>query len=786
MDFLVLPDHPASDALLRCLPASPSRHVFRHPSGRPWIVGHWSPDEVLTAEAGPRRIALLGTASATPDTLTRLLHGPGHLDGIGERARRIPGSHFVLSAVDGDLRCQGDLATVRQLHHARIGGVTVAGNRPQDLAALARGAALAGLPLGTPGIGFIDEESLALRLLFPFPPLPLTLRPLWHSVPAVPPGHHLTLYANGRHSLARWWQPPEPEVPLEQAAQTVRQALADAVAARAGRARRQAAAAGGDEADGSGGTGGTGGGKDRGTLSVGLSPHTAATGLCFLAAREDVRLIATSWAHRAPAGDAATAWTDGTLWTDRTAALLRAPERPHARDTEVNATGTRGRARNGGSDRYGRDGTNGRINSNGRISGNGKTSSNGAGPGNSRRQRTYRGKGRAEEPSGPPHSSVTHLSLPYADAPTWYAPPPHPVHTLQPVHTSPAAPLAAFREAARLLHRSRLVAEHGSRLHLDGAGGDALFDHRTVALNSLARRDPRAAARRAWTAHHLCGWTAPDTLRTLLGGRPYSRWLAGGARRLSAGAGPRKTGADWETVPGMPPWAHPDAVATVRRLLREAAAEQPEPFGPLRSQHETVRAAIRAGETVRGVAALTAPYGVGYEAPFLDDAVIEAALTLHLADRTRPGVHQPLLTRALRGIVPDGVLGRGPRNAPTPGPATGPRTGPFTDPRAWIRTKVHAGTRSRTHSLIHSEIHAEIHADPRAHRDDLSVLSALCDDSLLADRGLIRPDLLRHHLTSRRPHPHTPLALAPTLATEYWLRALAPDDVPTPSVRHHR
>ncbi|MFF8371029.1 asparagine synthase-related protein [Streptomyces lydicus] len=688
MDFLVLPDHPASDALGRCLPASPSRRTLRHPSGRPWITGHWSPDESVAAEAGPRRALLLGTTPATPGTLTRLLPGPGHLDGIGRRARRLPGSAFLLTATDGDLRCRGDLAGVRLLHHARIAGVTVAGNRPQDLAALARAAAAAGLPAGAPGLGLLDEDAPALRLLFPFAPLPLALRPAWHAVSAVPPGHHLTLYANGRHSLARWWTPPEPGVPLEHAAEHVREALADAVAARARRAQRQAAA------DGTTG---------RGTLSAGLSASTGATGLCFLTAREDVRLLTTSWTSRHP-GD------EDTRASARSAAALAAAERQRERQRR------RLSGQDTGQERDGSGGTR-------KNKGKGKGDTRGRGGGR-------RGSG---APAGPPPGA--HLALPYADAPTCYTPPTDARHGTA---ADPAGPLAVFREAARLAHRARLVAGRGSRLHLVDAGADALFGHRPVALNSLARGDLRTAARRAWTAHHLCHWTARDTLRTLLGGPSYPRWLAGSAPR-TPGRGRRAGGADWEAPPALPPWAHPDAVATVRRLLREAADEAPEPFAPLRAQHEILRAALHAAETVRGADVLTAPHGVGHEAPFLDDAVIEAALALDLADRGRAGVHQPLLTRALRGVVPDGVLGRGPHAGPAPGARTG----------------------------------------LRAHRD---ALAALCDDSPLAARGLIHPDVLRRHLTAPQPSAPTLRALDATLATEYWLRAVAPAHRPAPAV----
>ncbi|MFD8545813.1 asparagine synthase-related protein [Streptomyces sp. NPDC059649] len=771
MDFLVFPDHPATDVLCRQLPAGPPAQILRHPSGRPWIAGRWSADQILTAETGPRRAVLLGTTSARPDTLARLLPGPDGLDGIARRTRQLPGSYALLAAIGPDLRCQGDLATVHQLHHARIGGITVSGNRPQDLATLARTAATGGLPPGAPGAGLLDEESLALRLLFPFAPLPLALRPLWRAVPAVPPGHHLTVDANGQATVARWWQPPEPDVPLERAAETVRQALGDAVAARTQRARLQtertepAGRAGQSERIEQADTGKL---TCRPTLSADLSGGTDSTGLCFLAAQENVRLITTSWVCRDPGND-------DTVWSARGAAYLSAAERQreqsaapgpgpgpgrgpgsgrgpgpglgHSRGRSADGDSNRGTAKEKGksNDQNNKDQnkterswagiprTNGAGTGTGRIGGTGTGTSRIRGAGRGRG--SGRGTGSGSAPRSQPQAAGEHLSLPYADAPTWYTPPHDPQH---PTATDPAAPLALFREAARIAHQAGLVAARGSRLHLVGVGGDELFSHRPAALNSLARGDLRTAAQRAWTAHHLCRWKTSETLRTLLGGRPYPRWLAGRASRVTAGGDPRTCGADWEVLPSLPPWAHPDAVATVRRLLREAAADGPEPYAPLRCQHDIVRAAVRAGEIVRGAVTLTAPHGVGYEAPFLDNAVIDAALTLRLADRARPGVYKPLLTRALRGIVPDAVLGRGTKG----------------------------------------EHSAEVYAGLRTHR---GALSALCDDSLLAERGLIRPTVLRHHLTSLQPHTDALRALDPTLATEYWLRGLTPADIPAPS-----
>lgn len=611
MDFLIFPDHPATGPLLHHLPRWPTTRTVPHPSGRPWIVGHWSDDAMLTATAGPRRAALLGTTSADRDTLLRLLRGLRTHPFLDRALHQLPGSFFQLTAMDGKIHCRGTLATVRQLHHAAIGGVTVAGNRPQDLATLARAAAAAGLPTGAPDTGEVDEEVLALRLLAPFPPLPLALRPPWRSIHAVPPGHQLVFHANGRHTVRRWWYPPEPHAPLPDAAAALREALRGAVRARL----RQP------------------------TLSADLSGGMDSTSLCFLAAEGADRLITTAWECRDPAND-------DPVWSARSAAHLTAGGRPGV-----------------------------------------------------------------------------HLRIFDTDAPTWYAPP------AGPAHTDPAGPLAVVREVARLAHQARLVADRGSRTHLIGVGGDELFAIRPAALNSLARRDVRAAARHTWQAHHLGHWTLTDTLRTLAGGRSYPRWLARTAARTAPGSGRAPTGADWEAVPHLPPWTHPDVTATVRRLLRQAAAADPEPLALLRAQHDTVRAAARAGEIVRGMDVVTSRNGVSCEAPFLDDAVIEAALTVRLADTTTVGAYKPLLAAAMRGIVPDAVLGRGTKG----------------------------------------EHSAEVYAGLRRHR---TALTALCEDSLLARRGLIRPDALRQVVTSLHPETHALRPLDPTLAAEYWLRGL--------------
>ncbi|MCZ0972619.1 asparagine synthase-related protein [Streptomyces albulus] len=146
-------------------------------------------------------------------------------------------------------------------------------NRPQDLAALARAAADAGLSCA-PRTGALDEEALATRLLAPGAPLPLALAPLARGARRTP-GHCAAHDPAGQYREVRWWHPPQPEVPLPDAAEGVREALGAAVHARTRRA----------------------------TLSADLSGGLDSTSVCFLAARDTTELVTTAWEGRDPADD---------------------------------------------------------------------------------------------------------------------------------------------------------------------------------------------------------------------------------------------------------------------------------------------------------------------------------------------------------------------------------------------------------------------------------------------------------------------------------------------------
>ncbi|MGX7825942.1 asparagine synthase-related protein [Actinokineospora sp. 24-640] len=218
-EFVVLPDSERGEALWRSWnPLAPGARTVRYPSGRPWIVGRWDEDEVLTVAVGEGAVALIGLFDVTKRGLTSVverLRDVGQLDAFLEDWR---GSFHAFASVGGRLRAQGTAYGVRRVYHAVVGGVTVVSDRAATLARLTG--------------ADVDRASLATRLMMPTP-YPLTDRPMWTGVHPVRPGRYLALsHRDGRARLVRWHRPPEPVVPLAAGARGVRAELDAAVALR--------------------------------------------------------------------------------------------------------------------------------------------------------------------------------------------------------------------------------------------------------------------------------------------------------------------------------------------------------------------------------------------------------------------------------------------------------------------------------------------------------------------------------------------------------------------------
>jgi asparagine synthase (glutamine-hydrolysing) len=174
------------------------------------------------------------------------------------------GCCHLVASIAGVVRVQGTVTGVRRVFHTRIEGVPVAGDRADVLARVA-------------GSG-VDEQVLAVRVACgPQVPPPVGERSFWRGVRALAPDHYLRIDRSGAVGEVRWWQPPEPEVPLTVGAGAVRHALETAVAARR---------------------------PVPGRLSADLSGGMDSTSLCFLAARAGTPdLVTLRWAEADGAND---------------------------------------------------------------------------------------------------------------------------------------------------------------------------------------------------------------------------------------------------------------------------------------------------------------------------------------------------------------------------------------------------------------------------------------------------------------------------------------------------
>ncbi|ADI05794.1 asparagine synthetase [Streptomyces bingchenggensis BCW-1] len=285
MWWMILPDTEAAAALADRLGVR-DLDLLRHASGRPWLLGRWRGAEVVTAEAGDVRVAVLGRCLLTAEALRTRIARVRDVREVADAVGRVAGSYHVVATVGGRVWARGTASAACRLFTARVEGVPVA----------APGAdVLAGLLDSGP-----DQEMLAARLMDP--PLSSTAlggRTLWRQVWAVRPDEALVWERNGAQRTVRWWHPPEPGLGLRTAAEEVRAALVEAVAT---------CTAGG------------------GTVSADLSGGLDSTSLCFLAAaRGEAGLVTLRW-------EGVDAQNDDAFWARRAVAAL--PDATHLVVTE--------------------------------------------------------------------------------------------------------------------------------------------------------------------------------------------------------------------------------------------------------------------------------------------------------------------------------------------------------------------------------------------------------------------------------------------------------------------
>ena len=272
---------------------------------------------------------------------------------------------------------------------------------------------------------------------------------------------------------------------------------------------------------------------------------------------------------------------------------------------------------------------------------------------------------------------------------------------------------------------SRSTRAAGSRVALDGYGGDALF-----------------VVTRGWVA---------DLLRA---GEVRAWWHSLGP----AGHGSWRSALRWGVLPALPNWSwrlfdtlrtrplvrplqYPIASWLTSRTqgdlkelgwtgldIRRSGREGPAAF--------ECRAGLIAPHFARALAAArdsTVPFGVEVRSPFMDDRVIALAASRPVAERANQGDTKRLLKAAIRGIVPESVL------APRP-----------------VKTGLAAG-------YLHRQLKRQL---LNRLKQSFGASSALGDLGLVEPGAVLRSgqqyDANTDHLTG--------VSLYLTLEAEYWLR----------------
>lgn len=204
-------------------------------------------------------------------------------------------------------------------------------------------------------------------------------------------------------------------------------------------------------------------------------------------------------------------------------------------------------------------------------------------------------------------------------------------------------------------------------VHFTGAAGDAVLSASSAYIADLLREHRHRRAFAHALSHARLRHTSVLTM--LSRARPAARTdLAGAWRRIAAELrGPAREwlpqtqrSVAWTPSLASADWMTPDIRRRLADCLRQAADELTDVPGRLTDWTDRQDLA-RVGANTNGWRQIAlAGHGIELAAPFLDNEVIRACLTVSADQRGAPGRYKPLLAEAFTGtgVLPDFVLAR--------------------------------------------------------------------------------------------------------------------------------
>ncbi|MET9887617.1 asparagine synthase-related protein [Streptomyces sp. NPDC006430] len=304
-------------------------------------------------------------------------------------------------------------------------------------------------------------------------------------------------------------------------------------------------------------------------------------------------------------------------------------------------------------------------------------------------------------------------------------------------------PYTLIRNRARKTAMSGIFAATGSDVHIGGFGGDELFTIAPSYFGDLYARSPLRAVRGIRDLARLRRWSMPSVLRGLSRQQTYQGWFE---EQLHALHLPRPDvlgpGLSWGPQVRVTPWTTPANVEAVRAVAAGGDAGRT-PQAGTRSVHTSIAGHRIGGQRLGPLRALMEHQGITLSLPYMDDAVLEAALSVSRAEALPGTGFKPVLKAAM-----------GVDSAP------GARTSALSrSTKGEFSMSVHRGLARNRRSLL-----------------------GLFEDSLLAEHGLVDIDRLRATLRDTMRPEYETNALELTVAAEAWMQAVAGAPAPAPEL----